>query len=100
MDTDGNDNTPEWGYCTVEDCRYDAIPCYLPGSYPPDEPDDLLCADHCGDAGYCWGCGNFCAGQESFDFNPRGLCSECRDNPDLTGEADFDELDYDWFEPY
>ena len=100
MDVDGNDNTPEWGYCDKEGCKEPAIPCYLPYNMPPDDPDDCLCVDHCTDAGYCWGCGYFCAGLESFDFNPRGLCSECRDDPDLTGE-DYDEnTDFGWIDPY
>lgn len=86
MDANGNDNTPEWGYCTVEGCAGEAIPCYLPGTMPPDEPDDCLCVDHCTDAGYCWGCG------KSFDLDPRGLCSECRNNPDLTGEHAWEDL--------
>ncbi len=97
MDVNGNDNMPEWGFC--EKCKEPAIPCYLPGNMPPDDPDNLLCVDHCTDEGYCWGCGYFCAGLESFDFNPRGLCSECRDDPDLTGEDHFDEDFGLWFDP-
>lgn len=93
MDVDGNDNMPEWGYCTHPGCTYAAIPCYLPGNLPPDDPDDFLCADHCTEAGYCWGCGHFCAGLESFDFNVRGLCSECRYDPDLGYEPPYDEDD-------
>lgn len=76
MDVNGNDNTPEWGYCRVAGCPNDAIPCYDSGG-PPDDPDDLLCADHCQQFGYCWGCGRLWAGNEQFDFSPRGLCGEC-----------------------
>lgn len=99
MDVHGNDNTPEWGYCQVEGCKNDAIPCYLPDSdYGVDDPDALLCAEHCGDEGYCWGCGRFSAGAESFDFSPRGLCSECKDDPDLN-EARVDETDIAFWWP-
>ena len=97
MDVNGNDNAPQWGYCQVEGCKNDAIPCYLSdGSI--DDPDDLLCAEHCGQEGYCWGCGRFSAGLESFDFNPRGLCSECKDNPDLNDER-VDEADIAFWQP-
>ncbi len=88
MDVDGNDNSPEWGYCQVAGCEWAAIPCYLSDSdYGVDDPDDLLCVEHCVNEGYCWGCGRFSAGLESFDFNPRGLCSECKDDPDLNDDV-------------
>lgn len=88
MDVNGNDSSPEWGYCQVEGCREPAIPCWLPDSdYGVDEPDDLLCANHCQGHGYCWGCSHFWAGIESFDFNPLGLCENCAD--------EFREPEYD-----
>lgn len=91
---DVNDNTPEWGYCTVEGCPHPAIPCWLPDSdYGVDDPDDLLCADHCAEQGYCWGCGRFYAGMESFDFNPRGLCENCADE---FAKPDEDEAAFYW----
>ena len=97
MDVNGNDNTPEWGFCRVEGCHEAAIPCYDSGG-PPDDPDDLLCADHCQQFGYCWGCGMLWAGTEVFDFSPRGLCGECihqfRQDEDDEPEAwDFRYLD-------
>lgn len=94
IDANGNDNTPEWGYCQTEGCKEPAIPCYLSGSGPPDEPDDLLCAEHCTDEGYCWGCGNFWAGIETFDFSPDGLCENC--GPEIRESEDYDEADYWW----
>lgn len=99
MDVNGNDNTPYWGYCQKEGCSNAAIACYMSGNYPPDEPDDLLCADHCGDEGYCWGCGHFWAGCEGFDFNQRGLCPNCHDDPDLGYESEDDEIDWS-FDPF
>lgn len=34
------------------------------------------CASHCQKNGFCYGCGEFWAGSESFDFGP-GYCSNC-----------------------
>jgi hypothetical protein len=47
MDVDGNDNQPEWGYCTAEDCQEAALPIWLEGGYP-DDADLFLCQDHIG----------------------------------------------------
>lgn len=47
MDVNGNDNEPEWGYCTAPDCREAAFPIWLSGEYP-DDPDLLLCERHIG----------------------------------------------------
>lgn len=47
MDVDGNDNSPEWGYCTHVGCRQEAFPIWLSGGYP-DDPDLLLCPIHLG----------------------------------------------------
>lgn len=99
MDADGNDSAPEWGYCDVEGCPHPAIPCWLPDSdYGVDDPDDCLCADHCQDQGYCWGCGRFYAGIEIFDFNPRGLCENCADEF-AEPEIDEDDIAFYWDVP-
>jgi hypothetical protein len=47
MDVDGNDNGPEWGYCTHPGCRHAAFPIWLSGDYP-DDPDLFLCPTHIG----------------------------------------------------
>ena len=47
MDVDGNDNTPEWGFCTHDGCREAALPLWLAGDFP-DEPDLRLCHRHTG----------------------------------------------------
>lgn len=47
MDVDGNDNSPEWGYCTYPGCREAALPIWLSGGYPSD-PDLLRCDRHIG----------------------------------------------------
>jgi len=57
---------------------------------------DYYCSDHAGDKGYCWSCGEFCSGLESFDFgSPRHLCDKCRDE----FEHDFDDIgEEDWWD--
>jgi len=47
IDADGNDNQPEWGYCTTPDCTNAAYPIWLSGEYP-DDPDLFLCDRHIG----------------------------------------------------
>lgn len=47
MDVDGNDNSPEWGYCTAHGCKNAAFPIWYAGDYP-DDPDLLLCEVHIG----------------------------------------------------
>lgn len=55
--------------------------------------DELFyyCHEHAQRAGFCWGCGGFWAGIESFDFSRSGLCSEC----DYNFRADAGEFDED-----
>lgn len=76
--------------CEHEGCREEGIGCFLPDD---GEPSHYLCATHCHEEGFCWACGNFWAGCESFDFSRNGLCSNCRNDPDVTGEADPDDDD-------
>lgn len=38
---------------------------------------EYYCFTHAKEAGYCWGCGQFWAGNESFDFGFSGLCENC-----------------------
>lgn len=47
MDVHGNDNTPEWGYCTTAGCHEVAFPIWLSGTFP-DDADLLLCEEHIG----------------------------------------------------
>lgn len=52
---------------------------------------DYYCAKHCFENGYCYGCGEFWEGSESFDFSRNHLCSNCKDDPDLVGYDNEDE---------
>ncbi len=47
IDADGNDNQPEWGYCTYPGCTHAALPIWLSGEYP-DDADLFLCEQHIG----------------------------------------------------
>lgn len=74
------------------------LPCYYPdyeGPYDYDHASLWLCAAHAQEEGFCWGCGQFWAGIESFDFDPAGLCDNCRDEHDSDEERfDDDDLGY------
>lgn len=47
IDVNGNDNTPEWGYCEHPGCPEPAYPIWFSGG-EPDDPDLLLCEAHIG----------------------------------------------------
>lgn len=55
---------------------------------------NTYCVDHCQEEGFCFGCGEFWAGCESFDFNPSGLCSNCHHQFE---DEVWDEVGYDAF---
>lgn len=64
---------------------------WLPDSDPAkDPPDEVLCPDHA-KLWYCLGCGNFCAGQNSFDFVHPGYCDNCAHE---IQEGEDDEYEY------
>lgn len=73
----------EWG------CKRVGFPCYLPDD--PDTPAEYRCWKHLEDSGFCFGCGQFWAGIESFDFRRSQLCDNC---------ASEVEDDDDWGEHY
>lgn len=88
------------GCCQFPGCwNPHGIPCWLPGHYAGEgEPDFYYCAKHCQVEGFCWACGTFWAGVEDFDFDPRGLCSNCRDDPDYNDDLEYDEgMDLGYF---
>lgn len=78
-------------------CPNPGFPCWYPGSY--DAPDLYLCSKH--QAGsFCYGCGQFRGGVESFDFGRfAGWCENCQ--AELEGdlhdyyEAEYDDFDYE-----
>jgi hypothetical protein len=66
-----------------------------------EDAGEHLCFDCAGENGFCFGCGQFCAGMESFDFSPiPGYCANCvdqikstvaDDDPDPDDDAYYEE---------
>ena len=77
--------------CEQEGCTsFDAFPC----THEPNDTDpSFYCAEHAFQHGYCYICGQFWAGIESFDFGP-GYCENCR------SEVEEDESDEDYEDDY
>jgi hypothetical protein len=55
-------------------CQSDGMECHL-----NDDADTVewFCPEHCFEHGFCFGCGNFWAGTEGFDFSESHLCDDC-----------------------
>lgn len=58
--------------------------------FPTEDTEHRFCADHAIENGFCYICGYFSAGMESYDFSPlKGVCGECVDVlRDEAGEYD------------
>lgn len=87
---------------TGVECNKRGEPCWLPNwGENEKEAIEWYCFDHMHGAGYCWGCRNLWAGVEDFEFDPQGLCSNCRHDPDYgwRDEEYEDEDDFDYY-PY
>lgn len=82
--------------CEHEDCheRENLVSCYLPDSDQDGKPDNLFCTMHASRAGFCYGCGTFWGGVESFDFGP-GLCEHC-----ILEVDDWDDDSFDQYDPF
>ena len=65
-------------HCEHEGCLdRDVIECNLNDN---ENTQYFFCVAHCYEEGFCWGCGGFWCGFESFDFNnPSHLCQNCRE---------------------
>ncbi len=86
-------------FCEAPGCwEHETVHCRLhvwnegSGGYV-DEFDDN-CITHASQYGYCWGCGEFWAGCESFDFNQMQLCPNCKDDPDYCDDWEDEEQEY------
>lgn len=93
------------GYkCSHEGCNEteNLTACYYPDDGTPEEElfAGHYCYDHAPEAGFCYGCGFFWSGVESFDFpesygNIRGYCENCSfDIRESCGEFDEREDPY------
>ena len=74
--------------CWEKGCKSHAEPCLLRGYYDDDDEDRIYwyCGEHSQKHGFCFSCGEFWGGAESFDFGP-GYCSNCA--------SEFEEEEYD-----
>jgi len=69
--------------CDVIGCELDGTACFYPDN-ETDLPNNWYCPTHAPQHGFCWGCGLFWGGCESFDFAAarggiQGLCPNCTD---------------------
>jgi hypothetical protein len=65
--------------CWQPGCENKGIKCVIIGWNEEDEKS-RYCHEHAAVNGFCYSCGIFCAGIESFDFGRyRGLCDNCAD---------------------
>lgn len=65
--------------CEADGCNKPGIICAL-WDFEAENPAEITyiyCPTHAWEEGFCYGCGQFWAGLESFDFNPRHVCSNC-----------------------
>lgn len=83
--------------CSHDGCWRKGRDCYLPDN-EDGKPDDWACYDHAHTLGYCWSCGQFHGGIESFDFRRSGLCDNCDDQM-RSDMGEFDESD-ECYDPY
>lgn len=86
--------------CQHEGCTDDGlVECYLPDTDTSGEPDFYICPPHCQSEGFCYGCGGFFAGIETFDFSSDGLCDNCRSQGDYDDDDFEEEYHHDPYEP-
>ena len=60
--------------CAEAGCTAPGDPCYLPSE---DAPTAHYCPAHAAANGFCWRCGQFGAGLETFEFLHPGTCDNC-----------------------
>ena len=77
--------------CDIPGCQREGDCCYYPDD--GDVPSHLYCRKHARGQGFCFRCGMFWGGVESFHFDPDGLCDNCRAGADITGTDDEDDSD-------
>lgn len=75
--------------CGHKGCWRKGDECFLEQH---ESPDEYACWDHAHDMGYCFMCGQFWGGVESFDFGG-GLCEHCKH--EMNADSDESEDCYD-----
>lgn len=84
---------------TGAECKERGEPCWLPNwNESEEEAVEWYCYKHMQSNGFCRGCRNLWAGSEDFEFDPDGLCSNCRHDPDLGYDDEWDEDEYDYMD--
>lgn len=71
--------------CEHDGCQRQAIRCRL-----PNDVIRYFCVEHAPEYGFCYLCGEFWGGIESFDFGP-GYCENCAMERDDDDWEDYDE---------
>lgn len=64
--------------CNEKGCRAKGEKLFFPfGEEDKDAEHIYLCYNHMQENGFCFACGGFWGGVESFDFSKHGLCDNC-----------------------
>ena len=64
--------------CQHEGClQADAVRCWF-GPADPAQEDEYYCATHCHEHGFCYTCGEFWGGIDTFDRSLSHLCEHCQ----------------------
>ncbi|MBN3948411.1 MAG: hypothetical protein HWQ38_18930 [Nostoc sp. NMS7] len=93
-------------HCQYPECTEESVTDCFYSDNETDEPDYRYCVEHAPKEGFCYGCGQFWAGVERFDFATtwggiQGLCENCDEQVrNELGENDDDEEFEDHFGYY
>jgi hypothetical protein len=73
--------------------------CYLPSDNINEDDEIVFLCPECNDGTcYCKGCGQFCAGIDSFEFGKyAGYCDNCRDEIESNEIGDDEGEDDNWW---
>lgn len=76
--------------CWQSGCQSKGIKCVIQGALLDGEDEKMrYCSNHATENGFCYSCGIYCAGIESFDFGSYpGLCDNCADEVRLNDNWD------------
>ena len=92
--------------CWQPGCHNKGIKCIISAGLTDSREDEKqrYCSEHASENGFCYSCGLFCAGIESFDFGQYlGLCDNCADEARYNDSWDDyeEEMDTDYMRyPY
>lgn len=81
--------------CEYQACTQRGQEFYLPNDHPYH-----YCFEHASIGGFCWSCGQFWGGIDSFEMSITGLCEHCNaeilDDWPRDDDDDWDEHEYVW----